>query len=107
MYRIRLASGEQAVYKTVEELAAAVASGVVSPTAEVFHKAANRWLPINTHPDYRAVVTDKRPAVPEAPAESSLPQRHTPATRKSDATDLDKLELLAPQPEIEPEAPPP
>jgi hypothetical protein len=107
MYRIRLASGEQAVYKTVEELAAAVSSGVVSPTAEVFHKAANRWLPINTHPDYRAVVTDKRPALPETPAEVPLPQRHTPHTRKSDASDLDKLELLDPQPEPEPAPPPP
>jgi hypothetical protein len=113
MYRIRLASGEQAVYKTVEELAAAVSSGVVSPTAEVFHKAANRWLPINTHPDYRAVVTDKRPALPETTPEAELPQRHTPATRKSDAAvELEKLELLAPQPAEaaappEPEAPRP
>src|SRR5574338_828686 len=104
MYRIRLASGEQAVYKTVEELAAAVASGVVSPTAEVFHKAANRWLPINTHPDYRAVVTDKRPALPEAPQETSLPERHTPITRKSgSAGELDKLELMEAQPASSPE----
>lgn len=99
MYRIRLASGEQAVYKTVEELAAAVSSGVVSPTAEVFHKAANRWLPINTHPDYRAVVTDKRPALPENLEESGPLQRRTPATRKSDAAlELDRLELLPVQP---------
>ncbi len=99
MYRIRLHSGEQAVFKTVEELAAAVSSGVVSPTAEVFHKAANRWLPINTHPDYRALVTGKRPALPDsAPAEPST-QRHTPETRKSDAADLSGLELLPAQPE--------
>lgn len=63
MYRIRLQSGEEAVYKTVEELAAAVTSGMISPTAEVFHKAGNRWLPINTHPDYRAVITAKRRAL--------------------------------------------
>ncbi len=106
MYRIRLASGEQAVYKTVEELAAAVSSGVVSPTAEVFHKAANRWLPINTHPDYRAVVTDKRPALPESPPEQPLPQRHTPATRKSDAAvELERLELQPAQPSPEPTPP--
>lgn len=66
MYRIRLQSGEEAVYKTVEELAAAVTSGVISPTAEVFHKAGNRWLPINTHPDYRAVITGKRQALQQA-----------------------------------------
>ena len=69
MYRIRLTAGEEAVYKTVEELAQAVASGVVSPQAEVFHRAGNRWLPIHTHPDYRALVTGKRPALfrPSAP----------------------------------------
>lgn len=107
MYRIRLHSGEQAVFKTVEELAAAVSSGVVSPTAEVFHKAANRWLPINTHPDYRALVTGKRPALPDsAPAEPAT-QRHTPETRKSDATDLSGLELMPAQPEAAPSAPAP
>lgn len=64
MYRIRLASGEEAVYRTVQELAQAVASGMVSPDAEVYHKGANRWLPINTHPDYRAaMVTGQQTAI--------------------------------------------
>jgi len=73
MYRIRLASSEETVFRTLEELAQAVSSGVVSADAEVFHKAGNRWLPINTHPDYRAVVTGKHPAVPESPAKSAVP----------------------------------
>ena len=67
MYRIRLESGEEAVYRSAEELALAVSSGVVSPTAEVFHNAASRWLPINIHPDYRAVITGKGPALPALP----------------------------------------
>lgn len=78
MYRIRLATGEEAVYRTVQELAQAVASGMVSPTAEVYHKAANRWLPINTHPDYRAAMatgtqTAINPAIqiPMAPGKGS------------------------------------
>ena len=74
MYRIRLASGEEAVYRTAEELALGVSSGVISAGAEVFHKAAGRWLPIDRHPDYRAVVTGKRPAMahPTSAAEPSL-----------------------------------
>ncbi|HMV32328.1 MAG TPA: hypothetical protein PKA50_09410, partial [Gemmatimonadales bacterium] len=60
MYRIRLTSGEEAVYRTADELALAVRSGVLSPKSEVFHKAAERWLPIEVHPDYRAVVTGKQ-----------------------------------------------
>ena len=67
MYRIRLASGEESVFRTAEELARAVTSGMVSETAEVFHKSAGKWLPINVHPDYRAVVTGKRPAATIAP----------------------------------------
>ncbi|MBK7348672.1 MAG: hypothetical protein IPI38_02205 [Gemmatimonadetes bacterium] len=63
MYRIRLASGEEAVYRTAGELALAVRSGVLNPKSEVFHKAAGRWLPIEVHPDYRAVVTGKQQAV--------------------------------------------
>ncbi len=64
MYRIRLTTGEEAVFRTVEELALAVRSGVVSPKAEVFHKAANRWLPVELHPDYQAVASGKHPALP-------------------------------------------
>jgi len=84
MYRIRLASGEEAVYRTAEELAQAVGSGVVSPTAEVFHNSAGRWLPINVHPDYRAVITGKRPAAAAAPVISGsrprIPLAPKPAT---------------------------
>lgn len=64
MYRIRLTTGEEAVFRTVEELALAVRSGVVSPKAEVFHKTANRWLPVELHPDYQAVASGKHPALP-------------------------------------------
>ena len=74
MYRIRLTSGEEAAYRTAEELALAVSTGVVGSDSEVFHKAGNRWLPINVHPDYRAVVTGKRPAMPAtSPATSAAP----------------------------------
>ncbi len=100
MYRIRLASGEEAVYRTAEELAKAVSSGVVSATAEVFHKSAERWLPINVHPDYRAVASGKRPAVvPEAVASTHLRPVQSPPQRPRADT--------PPVPPAEPPAPPP
>lgn len=89
MYRIRLATGEEAVYRTVQELAAAVASGMVSPDAEVYHKAANRWLPINTHPDYRAaMLTGQQTAINPAisipgPAPSGEGTPAAPVTPKT------------------------
>lgn len=85
MYRIRLASGEEAVYRTAQELAKAVSSGVVSASAEVFHKSAGRWLPINMHPDYRQVVSGKRVA-------ASAPQ----STASSGQTPPSQAAALAP-----------
>lgn len=118
MYRIRLTSGEEAAYKTVEELAQAVSSGVISANAEVFHKAGNRWLPINTHPDYRALVTGKRPAVARpsapnpAPVEVPSAPSDTPTPRASPAIQsvprqpvqpvpVPETEVLLPEGEVE------
>ncbi len=96
MYRIRLGSGEEAVYRTAEEMALAVRSGVLSPTAEVFHKSADRWLPIDVHPDYRAVVTGKRPALPDTQPGG---RRNSASHRQPDAalTDPDPS-TIAPEP---------
>lgn len=115
MYRIRLTSGEEAVYKTVEELAQAVASGVISPTAEVFHKAGNRWLPINTHPDYRTLVSSKQKAIPHAPALEEFPldeprQPSTPTRKSQPAIQFEVVapaRVPVPEPFAEVEADPP
>ena len=73
MYRIRLPSGEQAVFRTVEELTLAVQSGVIGPTAEVYLPDANRWMQMESHPDFQAARV--KPASAESPAQSSsLPQ---------------------------------
>lgn len=81
MYRIKLGSGEEAVFRSTEELAVAVRTGVVSPMAEVFHNAANRWLPIHVHPDYRAAALAHVPAAMEelpTPAAPEGPTRKVP-----------------------------
>ncbi len=56
MYRIRSASGTETVYGSLEEFAAAVKRGEVTPEAEIFHTRANRWLDIKTHPHYRIAM---------------------------------------------------
>src|SRR5262245_10517412 len=76
MYRIRLPSGEQAVFRTVEELTLAVQSGVVGPTAEVYLADANRWMPMESHPDFQAARVKPALAEDTAPG-ASVPQ---PAT---------------------------
>lgn len=54
MVRVRLASGEEAVFRSVDELALGIQSGVVSADAQVFHGKSAQWLPITSHPEYAA-----------------------------------------------------
>jgi len=56
MYRIRASSGEEAVYKTLEEFNAAVRSGIITAEDEIFHLRANKWLDVKSHPHYRSAL---------------------------------------------------
>lgn len=105
MYRIKLVSGEEAVYRSAEELALAVTSGVVTAAAEVFHITANRWLPIDLHPDYRAVVTGNGPAIVANPLHPEIPaQIHVDAPALPPFEGLDQpapTSLFSPAADIE------
>lgn len=54
MFRVRLASGEEAVFRTVDELALGLQSGVLSEQASVFEAAAGQWIPFPDHPVFRS-----------------------------------------------------
>lgn len=54
MFRVRLSSGEEAVYRSVEELALGISSGVVTDQAEIFHTKQHHWVPIQRHPEFEA-----------------------------------------------------
>jgi hypothetical protein len=56
MYRIRSSSGEEAVFKTLEEFNAAVRSGIIAAEDEIFHSRANKWLDVKSHPHYRSAL---------------------------------------------------
>jgi hypothetical protein len=53
MYRIRRETGEEVNFGSIDELGAAVASGVVTAKAEIFHARAEKWLPIASHPHFK------------------------------------------------------
>jgi hypothetical protein len=71
MYRIEVAPGEEAVFRTMEELAVAIRNGLVTPRARIYHNASQKWLPIGLHPHYKKALD--LPA-----ASSSHPKRPTP-----------------------------
>jgi hypothetical protein len=73
MYRIRRESGEEVTLGSIDEFGAAVAAGVVTAKAEIFHARAEKWLPIASHPHFKmahdrvtASASPKSP--PKAPA---------------------------------------
>jgi hypothetical protein len=78
MYRIRLTNGEEAVFRSVEELSLGIASGVIAPDAEIYHKKSRSWQPIRSHPDYQAAV-EQRPVALEAPEATRDPASGRPA----------------------------
>jgi hypothetical protein len=82
MYRIRSASGTEAVYNSLEEFTAAVRRGEVVPEDEIFHSRANRWLDIKSHPHYRSAINWSGPLSAEAifaPPPAAAPPAPRPA----------------------------
>lgn len=66
MFRIRLASGKEAVFRSVDELAEGIHSGIVPSTAEIFHGKTQQWLPIAVHPLYEQAFGRASTLVAEA-----------------------------------------
>ncbi|HET7111483.1 MAG TPA: hypothetical protein VFI41_11465, partial [Gemmatimonadales bacterium] len=78
MYLIRLASGEERTFATIDDLAAAVQRGEVQHDAAIFHRRTKQWLPLEHHP-YFAFATGEYKAQPEsARQESEQPPARDP-----------------------------
>jgi hypothetical protein len=57
MYRIELSPGEEAAFRSIEELAVAIRRKVVTSRARIYHNATARWLPIQFHPHYKLALS--------------------------------------------------
>lgn len=101
MYRIRLVTGQEQVYPSIQELTAGVQRGEVTAEAEIYHQRSDRWLSIESHPHYRMAVEGgtatrtsrlkfTRPSTPAAKPDV-LP---TPVAQKPDQGDLEELNRL-------------
>ena len=76
MYRIELAPGDVGVFRSVEEIATAIKSGVVTARARIYHQATDKWLPIEFHPHYKKaleLVASGGGQASSSPASSSAP----------------------------------
>lgn len=107
MYRIEVASGEETVFRTVDELATGIRNGLITPRSRIYHQASQKWLPIEFHPHYKKaldVVTGGAPVIdlgpPVWPPQASARRSPVPAPEP-------RLASPAPKPPASPPLPPP
>jgi hypothetical protein len=63
MYLVELRPGKEELYRTGDDLAAAIRSGEVDGHSRIYHRATSKWISITLHPQYKAIVAEK-PARP-------------------------------------------
>jgi hypothetical protein len=67
MYRIELGPDDIGVFRSVEEMATGIKTGVITPNARIYHSASDKWLPIEFHPHYKRAREMAAGGVPPAP----------------------------------------
>ena len=58
MYLVELASGKEAVYRSVDEFTAAIRRSEVSSQSRIYHRASSTWIPVTLHPQFRKVAAE-------------------------------------------------
>ena len=70
MYLVELRPGKEELYRSGDELAAAIRSGDVDGHSRIYHRATSKWISITQHPQYKAIVAEK-PAQPRPEADKT------------------------------------
>jgi hypothetical protein len=123
MYRIEFEPGDVGVFRSVDELATAIKSGVITPRARIYHQASDKWLPIEFHPHYRMALEmvangsvhstppGPRPAIQHAPERPGPrpPVQHAPeppgpppAIQHAPEPPAAAIQVADPEPDLEP-----
>jgi hypothetical protein len=67
MYLVELRPGKEELYRTGDELAAAIRSGDVDTHSRIYHRATSKWISVTLHPQYKAIISEVRPSGPQLP----------------------------------------
>ncbi|MBA3318951.1 MAG: hypothetical protein H0T50_12795 [Gemmatimonadales bacterium] len=67
MYLVELRPGKEELYRTGDDLTAAIRSGEVDGLSRIYHRSTSKWISITLHPQYKAIVAEK----PGHPADRS------------------------------------
>lgn len=65
MYLVELRPGKEELYRSVDELAAAIRSGDVDVHSRIFHRATSKWISITLHPQFKAISAAREQEVSE------------------------------------------
>ena len=71
MYLVELRPGKEELYRSGDELAAAIRSGDVDMHSRIYHRATSKWISVTLHPQYKAIVAERPAAPPMPPLERS------------------------------------
>ena len=104
MYRIEVATGEETVFRTIEELAVGIRNGVVTSRSRIYHNASQKWLPIGLHPHYKKAL--ELPAAKSAQPATPTPVPARPRLRPRPEVHAEPAPMPAPEPEPTRPAPP-
>jgi hypothetical protein len=67
MYLVELRPGKEELYRTGDELAAAIRNGDVDTHSRIYHRATSKWISVTLHPQYKAIISEVRPSDPPLP----------------------------------------
>jgi hypothetical protein len=59
MYLVELRPGKEELFRTGDDLAAAIRNGEVDGHSRIYHRSTSKWISITLHPQYKAIVADK------------------------------------------------
>jgi len=68
MYLVELRPGKEELYRSGDELAAAIRRGDVDVHSRIYHRATSKWISVTLHPQFKAIVAE-RAAEPLPPLE--------------------------------------
>jgi hypothetical protein len=67
MYLVELRPGKEELYRTGDELAAAIRNGDVDTHSRIYHRATSKWISVTLHPQYKAIIAEVQPSGPPLP----------------------------------------
>ncbi len=97
MYLVELRPGKEELYRTGDELAAAIRSGEVDGHSRIYHRATSKWISITLHPQYKAIVAEKPAAPRPAPDASDWVLAPQAETLEGAAQPPARLDDMAPE----------